>query len=618
MIYLYLHLQMITKYFYFYYFSIFLGIILFIVNYLFECEKCVKTCVMFSDLNANECVNTCMCIDNRFNNWLNWYHVDDYSYKLTDDPICMNNYDEETLVLKEKNTHSVISNVPNIVLIVMDDASNYVDPMFSAMPFSKELFMSNGTEFENAFTSTSFCCPARCQLFTGMYGHNVGVMSSSGSYASMEAFLKPLYLNGSRQINKSNMKCINNLYRSLNMYLKQKNYTNGMFGKYLNGHESTNSRFHSMKFVPPGWDKFDMCVNNYMYIGNMYVMSEWEKGKNVKYKWYGKREKDYLTDVIGRKSVNFIKNNPSNPLFLYVAPTAPHGPMTSPYRHRDKLKMWDEQFDKFISNRPNYHNNDSIKNKASWIKNNKNRDDLLNLKPFYYKNNPINIHRLEFRRRMGSYYALDEMVKSIYDEIKINGKLNNTVFILTSDNGFNEGAHGFGHKMTGYEESVKIPLLISGPMFKKGHKEKKLALLHDISPTILDILGLKQPDHMDGLSLLNKIQRKSVLFEYGKRKDDEIFTGSLKDVSEFKMIADIAPDTLAYDVNPYVGIRTEKYTLLEYYDKNKKEYELYDIIKDPFQLHNLADNDFYSYEMTKLKLKMKKLEECSGLECNMI
>lgn len=590
-----------------------------ITNYLFECEKCVKTCVMFQDWNANECVNDCKCIDNRFNNWLNWVHIDDYSYKLSDDSICLNNYDEETMVLKSK-TLKEKKDLPNVVLIVMDDATNYVDPMFDAMPFTKELMMLNGTEFTNAFTSTSFCCPARCQIFTGMYGHNNGVISSSGSYSSMEAFLKPLYLNGSRQINQSNGKCTNNLYRSINMYLKQKNYTNAMFGKYLNGHESSNPRFHSMKFVPPGWDQFDMCVNNYMYIGNMYVMSEWDSTNNkVQYKWYGREEKDYLTDVIGRKSTKFIRENQDEPMFLYVASTAPHGPMTSAYRHRDKLKIWDARFDEFISNRPNYHNAKSTKTKASWISNNKDRDNLLKLVPFYHKKEPINIHRLEFRRRMGSYYALDEMVKSIYDELEIKGKLNNTVFILTSDNGFNEGAHGFGHKMTGYEESIRVPLFFSGAQFKKGYKDSRLSLLNDISPTILDLAGLHQPEHMDGISLLNnKLKRSSVLLEYGKRKDNEKFTGSLKDVSEFKMIADVAPNTLAYDVNPYIGIRTNEHTLIEYYNATHKEYELYDIKRDPFQLLNLAGDKFHDRHMKNLITKLRRLEICYGQECNFI
>lgn len=598
------------------FYTILVAIITYIVHYLFECEKCVKTCVMFTDWNANECVNDCKCIDNRFNNWLNWIHIDDHSYKLTDDPVCVNNYDEEIQVLKQKKTTK-----PNIVLIVMDDATNYVDPMFEAMPFSKELFQLNGTEFVNAFTSTSFCCPARCQIFTGMYGHNNGVISSSGSYSSMEAFLKPLYLNGSRQVNPSNGKCINNLYRSINMYLKQKNYTNAMFGKYLNGHESSNPRFHSMKFVPPGWDKFDMCVNNYMYIGNMYVMSEWDsKSNKVQYKWYGRKEIDYLTDVIGRKSVKFIDENNNDPLFLYVASTAPHGPMTSAYRHRDKLKLWDAQFDKLIASRPNYHNNKSIETKASWISNNKDRDELLRLIPFYHKKEPVNIHRLEFRRRMGSYYALDEMIKSIYDEFDKKGELNNTVFILTSDNGFNEGAHGFGHKMTGYEESIRVPLFISGHQFKKDFKDYRLALLNDISPTILDLAGFYKPEHMDGISLLNdKLKRKSVLLEYGKRKDNEKYTGSLKDVSEFKMIADIAPNSLAYDVSPYIGIRTNDHTLIEYYDKEKKsEFELYDLRRDPFQLKNLANDKFYTNIIKSLQNRLNILKNCYGNTCNMI
>jgi arylsulfatase A-like enzyme len=156
-------------------------------------------------------------------------------------------------------------------------------------------------------------------------------------------------------------------------------------------------------------------------------------------------------------------------------------------------------------------------------------------------------------------------------------------------------------------------------MFKKGHKNHKLTLLHDIAPTLLELIGLEQPSHMDGISLLNnKINRESILLEYGKRKDDEVFTGSLKDVSEFKMIADIAPTTLAYDVNPYVGIRTHEYTMLKYYNQTHHEYELYNIKKDPFQLENLANKAEYVNLIFELARRLNKLEQCSGIECNTI
>lgn len=598
----------------------------FIINHVFEAEKCVKSCIMFDDLNANECVIACNSIDNRFNNWLNWYHID--KYPKTDDPICFNNNDNEVKILKQKpaSNFESLKELPNIIIIMMDDASNYVDPMFDVMPFSKELFKLNGTEFSNAFTSTSFCCPARCQFFTGMYGHSNGVISSTGSYSSMEAFIKPLHLNESRQINPSNGKCINNLYRSINMYMKQKNYSTALFGKYLNGHESSNSRFHSMNFVPVGWDKFDMCVNNYMYIGNMYVMAEYDiKTNKVEYKWYGRKEEDYLTDVIGNKVVKFLKENKNEKLFVVATPTAPHCPMTSAYRHRHLLTKWDSKFDEVIANRPNYHNLKELETKSSWLRNNaKERQELLKIKPFYYKKEPVNIHRLEFRKRMASYASVDDgIVKKIYDEVKSQGKLNNTIFILTSDNGFNEGAHGLGHKMSGYEESIRIPLFISGSPFMKGHVDNRLTLINDIAPTILDIIGLIPPSHIDGKSLLGQkfLHRKSVLLEYGKRKKSEKYTGTLKDTSEFKMITDISPEPTSLDVPPYVGIRTDSFTLIEYYNQTNSsftEHEMYDLRRDKYQLKNLIGDKFYSHIEQDLKRRLKKLEICSGQECNEI
>jgi N-acetylglucosamine-6-sulfatase len=359
----------------------------------------------------------------------------------------------------------------------------------------------------------------------------------------------------------------------------------------------------------------------------MYVMAEWNSKENkVRHKWYGRKESDYLTDVIAKKSVKFIQDHrqdgKKDPLFLYVASTAPHAPMTSAPRHRDKLEYWDKRFDEFVSSRPNYHSNLSVSTKSSWLKNNSNeRDELLNTVPYYHKKEPLNVHKLEWRRRMSSYYSLDDMVKSIHDELREKNELDNTVFILVSDNGFNLGAHKLSHKMTGYEESVRIPMYFSGKSFKAGAKDMKLALLNDITPTILDILGYIQPDHMDGQSLTSSKRRKSVLLEYGKRKKTEKYTGGMEVISEFKMITDIAPKSLAFDVHPYIAIRTDDFMLINYYNMTEfeqSEYELYNMKRDPYQIRNVINELRYRHDVSQLKSRLEKLSTCYGKECNYI
>lgn len=604
------------------------------------CENCIKSCIIFSYNSADQCVKDCgnnvwsMCgyTDNRFNNWLNWWHTDDYSYMLTDLPECKTNPNSKlieyaaTPVLTTKRTlNSKSDKKPNLILIVLDDQDVY-SPYWEAMPFAKELFQQNGTHFINGYTSTSFCCPARCQIFTGMYGHNNGVQSSYGSFGSVNAFRKPLHLNGTRMKDELG-KCINNENRTLPLFLqKYGGYKTAMFGKYLNGFE--NDRWHTINYVPPGWNQFDVTTNNYQYIGNMYVMTEWDdKTNNLKYKWHGREQKDYLTDVITEKSVKFIRKQReqnTDPLFMYLAPTAPHFPQMSE-RHKDTIKYWESRFEEIVESRPNYHSDESVKTKPSWLKDNADyRDNILEMEVNnWYEKKTLNIHKLEFAKRMSTLYAVDEMIQKIYTELLERGEADNTVWGLVSDNGFLMGAHKLYHKMAPYDESTKVPYYLSGPSIKKGYIDNRLVLLNDLAPTFLDLAGFDVPNHMDGFHLTDpKKKRSAVLLEYGRHADNEKekFTGTLTRVPEFQMVVKIAPKYISMDVPPYIGIRTHNHLYAEYYnvsDSNYREYELYDTVVDPYQMNNIYNaNTTNPALITFLRNSLSKLKTCYGQECN--
>lgn len=611
------------------YLTILLPLVLIIPYSVFNiCDNCIKSCSVFTSFPVSECSNRCgFCkvFDNRFTNWLNWYHVDDYSYLKTDEKMCHNNYAETPKLEPNKNNKNNNKKKPNIVLIVLDDLDAY-SPYFSAMKFARRLFKVNGTHFINGHTSTSFCCPARCQIFTGMYGHNNGVLSSYGTYGSVNAFRKPYNLNGTRMT--ENGKCINNEFRSLPVYLqKYGKYKTGIFGKYLNGFESDT--YSTINYVPIGWDQFDITTNNFQYVGHMYTMTKWDIETNiVKYKWYGREPENYLTDVIATKAVKFInkhsKNKNSDPLFLYLAPTAPHFPQTGAHRHLKYLKYWESKFEEYFGSRPNFHSDESVNGKSSWLKSNSAiRDLLLNMKTdnWYSKDN-INIHKLEFAKRMTTLYAIDEMLIRVYNAIKDQGKLDNTIFMLVSDNGFNMGSHKLYHKMTPYEESIRIPFYMSGSGIKKGHIDDRLVLLNDLAPTILNMAGFETPSHMDGIDLNTNKSRSGILIEYGKfmKNKNEDFTGNLNRVSEFKMAAKLTPYYMGFDVPPYTAIKTYNHLYVEYSDinnLNQSEYELYDMKSDPHQIHNIYNQTLKNNVglIEQLRTKLKQLETCYGTEC---
>lgn len=575
------------------------------------CKECVQKCVFFSLTNVKTCFASCMCPDRKL---AVKSHKPDYSKYEGDLKLSGGEYDQpiklsikNPILKRNKLTNKLERYMPNIVMIIMDDADAKISPIMEAMPFAKELFELNGTHFTKAYTSTSYCCPARCQIFTGMYGHNNGVTSMYGKHASISAFRMPLYSNGSRQINFRTKKFINNEHRTLNLHLQQLGYTTHAVGKFINGIE--NDHTGQIDYVPIGWDSFNIGADHFMYTGYRYSLTNWSAGdQEIGYEWYGSDEDDYITDVLSKKSTNIIKNTSEKPFFLYIAPTAPHVPMFPAERHRDKMEFWSQQYDKYVTNRPNFNAN--LSTKPHWLKKTeKERDDLFK--------SELKWNEMDWTRRMTSLYSVDDLIKNVYDEIKLKGQLDNTIFFLGSDNGYNLLVHKQVNKMSANEESMGVPLYAVGKCFKKNVSDDQLALLIDLAPTIYDILGYSKPSYIDGYSLLSEEKRSSVLFQY-KNKDFHDEIDNLHHSPELLNVAKVAPEQLLYDVPPFTAIKTNMYVLVEYYNSSytgENEHELFDLIKDPYQLTNIYNDEIYSEIQTNLTRRLRKLEKCTGVDC---
>uniref|UniRef100_A0A665TF18 Arylsulfatase K n=1 Tax=Echeneis naucrates TaxID=173247 RepID=A0A665TF18_ECHNA len=126
------------------------------------------------------------------------------------------------------------------------------------------------------------------------------------------------------------------------------------------------------------------------------------------------------------------------------------------------------------------------------------------------------------------YYAMcaeaDAMLGQVISSLRDTGLLNNTVVIFTSDHGELAMEHRQFYKMSMFEGSSRVPLLIMGPGMKSGSLVKDLVSLVDLYPTMLDIAGISVVGNLSGHSLhpllsksnhFPKIQRPDwVLSEY--------------------------------------------------------------------------------------------------------
>jgi arylsulfatase A-like enzyme len=121
-----------------------------------------------------------------------------------------------------------------------------------------------------------------------------------------------------------------------------------------------------------------------------------------------------------------------------------------------------------------------------------------------------------WRALRAHYFAnislVDRMVGKITDALERTGLSENTAVVFTSDHGDQLGDHGMLEKRSLYEESTRVPLLVSVPWLQRGQTEIGGEFGHiDLVPTLLDLLGQPIPEHLQGESRVPVLEGKAVL-----------------------------------------------------------------------------------------------------------
>ncbi|MFG6686064.1 sulfatase [Mariniflexile sp. HNIBRBA6329] len=185
--------------------------------------------------------------------------------------------------------------------------------------------------------------------------------------------------------------------------------------------------------------------------------------------------------------------------------------------------------------------------------------------------------------------SVDDNVGRVLDYLDKNGLTDNTIIVLTSDQGFYLGDHGFFDKRFIYEESLRMPFLVKYPKFvKPGSVNEDIITNIDFAPTLLDLANIKTEHKMQGESF------KRNLIGYTSKNWQK---GMYYHYYEFPYW---------HHVQPHYGIRTQKYTLAHFY-YNIDVWELYDLEKDPQQMNNIINDPQYASVVSNLKAELKEL-----------
>jgi N-acetylglucosamine-6-sulfatase len=422
----------------------------------------------------------------------------------------------------------------------------------TVMPTVEHQLVDRGVTFANNFATYPLCCPSRTTFLTGQYAHNHGILTNDAPEGGYEGFVNTV-----------------DPADTIGVKLQAAGYRTGIVGKFLNEYNPA-----SPGEIPSGWNVFDVLygIGEYAMFG--YGMNE--NGTSVS---FGDSPRDYKTDVLTRLATSFIRRSATagKPFFLTYTPVAPHDAPAVPGVRNPQPAPRDAKafLHRALPRPPSF-------------------GAPITGEPKRLRESPQSAAETAaitsaYRDRLASLLAVDRGVRKMLAALRQTGELRHTVFIFTSDNGFLLGEHAAEGKERPYEESVKVPLVIRGPGIPQGATRDQLVGNIDLSPTILDIAKQPWREGTDGVSLL----------------------GPALDPTDWNQ-RPILYEGSAQEGRGYHAIRTPRYAYVHYLSGAQ---ELFDLQKDPGELHNVVHAPEYADVVDALRPLLVQLAKCSGDSC---
>jgi choline-sulfatase len=178
---------------------------------------------------------------------------------------------------------------------------------------------------------------------------------------------------------------------------------------------------------------------------------------------------------------------------------------------------------------------------------------------------------------LASVSFVDSQVGRVLEALERNNFEDDTIVVLWSDHGYHLGEKQVTGKNTLWDRSTRVPLIFSGPGVKGGQRSGRTAELLDIYPTLSELCSLETPDHLEGLSLMPQLKNAEA-----PRSRPAITTHN-------------------HDNH---AVRTEQWRYIRYADGSE---ELYDMVNDPNEFTNLANDSRYASEKNALIKQLPKV-----------
>ncbi len=454
----------------------------------------------------------------------------------------------------------------NIVFIMSDDHSyqtiSAYDKRFISTP-NIDWLADNGVKFQESFVANSLSGPSRACMLTGKHSHANGFTDNSKTFDGGQQTFPKL--------------------------LQKQGYQTAMIGKW------------HLTSLPTGFNYWDILIGQ----GDYYNPDFLSNGKKI-------RRPGYVTNIIADMAIDWMENkrDKNKPFCLLMHNKAPHrvwnpdtcdlrlyddvtyplpktfyddyaGRLAAQKQEMSIIKDMDLVYDNKMADKENeIHTTTGLE---QWGRGNYKRmtpSQRAQWDSYYdpiikkFKEDKLSGKALaewKYQRYMHDYmrviHSVDRNVGRVIEYLRQHGLLDNTMIVYTSDQGFYMGEHGWFDKRFMYEESFRTPLLVYYPGGKHG-VVKEMVQNIDYAPTFLDVAGAKVPSDIQGQSFLPLLEgkkpanwRQSLYYHYYEYPAE-------------------------HSVCRHYGIRTKRYSLMHFYN-DINAWELYDLKKDPDQMHNI-------------------------------
>lgn len=332
-----------------------------------------------------------------------------------------------------------------IVLVLVDDLRFDALEAPAEVPELRRL-AREGVTFANAFVASAMCCPSRAALFTGLYPHATGVHDNK-SGAGFEERLP-----------------------TFPALLRAAGWETAFVGKWHldnPGAEPVAGFDHWVGFEDQGV-YFDQPLN--------------VDGERV-------ATRGPSADVLVERAVAWLERPREVPFLLILSFKNVHVPFAPPARHRGRLADAPIELPESLGQPPDELFATAREARLS------NRNRWVAAAPEHFRDYA--------RAYWEMLLAVDEGLGRLRAGLQSRRLLDETLLVVTGDNGYLLGEHGLAQKQVSYDPSIRVPLLVRWPgRAPAGGARDELVVLTDLMPTFLEAAGLATPPGLHGRSLL--------------------------------------------------------------------------------------------------------------------